>query len=571
MARITDPLSRMGASFEFLEEPGRLPVRVTGGGLRPFSYQLPVASAQLKSALLLAGLVGGVEVDLTEPGRSRDHTERMLVGLGVDLRSGSGPAGWEVSLGRPPSSLPALDLDVPGDFSSAAFLILLGLLAPEGNTLVVRSVGLNDTRTGLLGVLEQMGARVEVEMRPGGSAGEPIGDLVVHGTRLSACRVGGAEMPRFIDEVPILAVGAARAEGVTRIEGAAELRVKETDRIGALVTNLRALGVEVEELEDGLEIQGSDMPLVGTVQSFGDHRIAMAFGVLGALPGNEIEIEGSDTASVSFPGFWEMLSQVKASLFGVTRSGGKTSSSGGEARSAQEDAPVTGPLHRERPIVTLDGPAGSGKSTTAREIARRLGFRHLDSGALYRALTYALMSSGVPEEEWPRLPLEELDRFRIWLDPDGGRFKVMLGDQVLDQELRTPEVTALVSPLSALPAVRAWLLEAQRRAGSEGGLVADGRDMGTVVFPDAEVKIFLTADLRERARRRFLERTGRPPSRQEVSQEAQKIRERDERDSGRAVAPLRKAQTAIEVDTSELTFEAQVEVIIRHVKALTKE
>ncbi|MCJ7628409.1 MAG: (d)CMP kinase [Longimicrobiales bacterium] len=221
------------------------------------------------------------------------------------------------------------------------------------------------------------------------------------------------------------------------------------------------------------------------------------------------------------------------------------------------------------PIITLDGPAGSGKSTTAREVARRLGYRHLDSGALYRALTFALLSAGVGEEEWAQLSQEAFDRYRIWLRPAGTRFQVLLGDQLLEAELRTPEVTARVSPLSALPAVRAWLLDAQRRAGSEGALVADGRDMGTVVFPDAEVKIFLTANLNERACRRFLERQGEPPSGQEVVEEAARIQERDERDSGRAVAPLRKAEGAIEVDTTFLSFEAQVEVIINHVKALT--
>jgi cytidylate kinase len=203
-------------------------------------------------------------------------------------------------------------------------------------------------------------------------------------------------------------------------------------------------------------------------------------------------------------------------------------------------------------------------------VARRLGYRHLDSGALYRALTFALLSAGIPEEDWPTLPREALDRFPIRLRPAGARFEVLLDDRVLDEELRTPEVTARVSPLSAIPAVRAWLLEAQRQAGEDGGLVADGRDMGTVVFPDAEVKIFLTAELPERANRRFLERKGRVPTPPESEEEARKIRERDERDSHRAVAPLRKATGAIEVDTSNMSFEAQVDVIVNHVKALTE-
>jgi len=223
---------------------------------------------------------------------------------------------------------------------------------------------------------------------------------------------------------------------------------------------------------------------------------------------------------------------------------------------------------RRHPIITLDGPAGSGKSTTAREVARRLGFRHLDSGALYRALTFALLSAGIPEGEWPGLSAEILDRFSIRLRPVEGRFQVLLGDRVLEEELRSPEVTAGVSPLSALPAVRAWLLEAQRRAGEEGGLVADGRDMGTVVFPHAEVKVFLIADLRERARRRFLERENRNPSPEELVVEAGRIQERDARDSGRQLAPLKKADGALEVDTSDLSFEAQVSIIVNFVRNL---
>ncbi len=222
------------------------------------------------------------------------------------------------------------------------------------------------------------------------------------------------------------------------------------------------------------------------------------------------------------------------------------------------------------PVVTLDGPAGSGKSSTARAVAERLGFRHLDSGALYRALTFALLSAGIPEEEWANLSGQELDGFRIELKPGEGRFLVVLGGRVLEEELRTPEVTARVSPLSAIPGVRAWLLGAQQRAGETGGVVADGRDMGTVVFPGAEVKIYLTAKLEERARRRFLEREGRVPGPVELREEGHRIQERDTRDEGRALAPLKKPDEALEVDTSELSFEAQVELILRHVRTLTE-
>jgi len=547
MGRITDPLSAMGARFEFLEAAGHLPIRVRGGRLEAMEYRLPMASAQVKSALLLAGLVGGVKVSLREPWRSRDHTERMLRAGGVDVRSTREVGGWGVRLVGKTDHLPALDMDVPGDFSSAAFFLVLALLGGARGPLVLEGVGLNPTRTGLLPVLLRMGGQVSVENARGEEQGEPLGDLVVEASELEGTSVGEDEIPGLIDEVPVLAVAALRARGETRITGARELRVKETDRIRALVENFRTLGVEAEELEDGLALEGTDRALSGRVRSYGDHRIAMAFGILGALPGNQIEIDEPAVASVSFPGFWNLMEHVRGD------------------RPILRDAGDSG----RPPVITLDGPAGSGKSSTAREVARRLGYRHLDSGALYRALTFALLSSDVQEEEWPNLSAEELDRFPVHLEVSGDGLLVMLGERVLESELRSPEVTARVSPLSALPAVRSWLLEAQRRAGRRGGLVADGRDMGTVVFPDAEVKIFLTARLEERARRRFLEREGRVPGPRELAREEEKIQERDTRDSGRSVAPLRKPDDALEVDTSDLSFEAQVQVIVDRVKTLT--
>lgn len=560
MARVTDPLGTMGAEFTFLEAEDRLPLRVRGGSLSELTYRLPVASAQLKSALLLAGLVGRVPVHLVEPHRSRDHTERMLSASGCRVTSEPGEGGWQVDLPSPPESLEPQDLEVPGDFSSAAFFLLLGLLRQGAEPLVLEGVGLNETRTGLLPVLGRMGAELEIENRRGSDAGEPLGDLVVTPSHLVACEVGAEEVPGLIDEVPILAAGAARARGLTRITGAGELRVKETDRLKAMVENLRAVGVEAEELEDGMEIQGTDGPLEGAVKSYGDHRIAMAFGVLGALPGNRIRVEGRSVVGVSFPGFWELLARAGEHV----RSAGQAPSETPETRGGEGFRKGV----RRPSVITLDGPAGSGKSTTAREVARRLGFLHLDSGALYRALTYALLSVEIPEERWSELSPEELGRFDIRLDAEDGELRVLLDGRVLTRELRTKEVTEKVSPLSALPAVRHWLLDAQRRAASKGGLVADGRDMGTVVFPDANLKVFLTATLKERARRRFLEREARAPGPGEVEGEARSIERRDSRDSGRAVAPLRKPEGALEVDTSNLSFEAQVEVILRAAKNL---
>jgi cytidylate kinase len=212
-------------------------------------------------------------------------------------------------------------------------------------------------------------------------------------------------------------------------------------------------------------------------------------------------------------------------------------------------------------VITLDGPAGSGKSTTAREVARRLGFRHLDSGALYRGMAYALLSSR-GAESWETLTEEDLRALPLRLQPMEGGFEIHLAGRPLRGELRTQDVTSHASRLARLRPVRASLLELQRSAGARGGLVADGRDMGTVVFPDADVKVFLVAELEERARRRFLERTGMEPDPDEVRGEADAIAERDRQDSERVHAPLRKPEGALELDTTRLSFAEQVEAVV---------
>jgi cytidylate kinase len=219
-------------------------------------------------------------------------------------------------------------------------------------------------------------------------------------------------------------------------------------------------------------------------------------------------------------------------------------------------------------VVTLDGPAGSGKSTTAREVARLLGFRHLDSGAIYRAITFALLESGPPPDAWPALSEADVRALGVGVTPTAVGFDVHLAKRVLGPELRTERVTGHVSQLAGLAAVRAALLGVQRDAGRAGRLVADGRDMGTVVFPDAEVKVFLVAALPERARRRLRERGVRSPSEREVRAEAEAIALRDDRDSTREASPLRRPEGALVVDTTRLTVAEQVQAIVRHVRAV---
>lgn len=303
MRRVARPLAQMGARFAFERDDG-LPMTITGGDLAPLHFVSPTASAQVKSALLLAGLVAGVPVRVDEPVRSRDHTERLLAALGVPLAVDDDGVALE-----PVARIAPLDLRIPADPSSAMFPLAVALL--RGRALVLEGVLVNPTRTGALGVLARMGAQVTLadERLEGG---EPVADLhVAPATGLRATTIGGAEIPSLIDEVPMLACLAARAEGETLITDANELRVKESDRIAAVVANLRAIGVDAEERADGLVVRGSDRPLAGHVVTHGDHRIAMAFGVLGAVPGNAITLDDPACVDVSYPGFWHDLALVR--------------------------------------------------------------------------------------------------------------------------------------------------------------------------------------------------------------------------------------------------------------------
>ncbi|HEU4584849.1 MAG TPA: 3-phosphoshikimate 1-carboxyvinyltransferase [Gemmatimonadaceae bacterium] len=301
MQRIARPLGAMGARFDFERGDG-LPMRITGGALTPISWTSEAASAQIKSAILLAGVAAGVSVEVREPSRSRDHTERMLAAQGAKVVVDGSTVRLEQGAN---DRLEPLCITVPADPSSAAFLAALAALADEG-AIELPQVCLNPTRTGFFRALELMGARVETtETRREG--GEDVGTVVVHASPLAGIELPVGDVPSMIDELPLLACVASRAEGTTRVRGAAELRVKESDRIALVVSNLRAIGVEAEEAPDGFTVHGSDTPLEGSVRTHGDHRIAMAFGVLGAIPGNRIEIDDPSCVSVSYPAFWDDL------------------------------------------------------------------------------------------------------------------------------------------------------------------------------------------------------------------------------------------------------------------------
>lgn len=302
MQRVTRPLALLGARFEFESGDG-LPLTIHGGGHDGFTWRSETASAQVKSALLLAGLVADVPVEVHEPHVTRDHTERMLRARGVDVRTEDGV----VTL-HPTGRLDAASMDVPGDPSSAAFFASLSALA-AGGTLSIEHVCVNPSRSGAFAVLSRMGALVAFEDE-GTDGGEPVARIVVSPRPLVATTIAPHEIPSLIDELPVLACVAARVDGETRVTGAAELRVKESDRITAVVRNLVAIGADAEELQDGFVVRGSDRPLRGRIHTCGDHRVAMAFGVLGALDGNEIDVDDRECVAVSYPGFWSDLARV---------------------------------------------------------------------------------------------------------------------------------------------------------------------------------------------------------------------------------------------------------------------
>jgi len=303
MRRIADPLRAMGATVE-LAPHGGLPMRVEGAKLNGIDHESSVASAQIKSSILLAAVLAGVRASVREPSRSRDHTEKMLSARGVAVRQ----QGNAVSV-APGQRLKPLNVSVPADPSSAAFFIALALMADEGE-IRLTDVGLNETRTGFLRVAMRMGGRIAISDRRT-EGGEEVGTIVAMPSHLQATEVSAAEVPSLIDELPLFACLASRAQGESVVQGAEELRVKESDRIMAIVSNLTAIGATAEELDDGFKVTGNRAPLRGKVETHADHRIAMSFGVLGALPGNEITVDDPDCVGVSFPGFWKELERVR--------------------------------------------------------------------------------------------------------------------------------------------------------------------------------------------------------------------------------------------------------------------
>ncbi|MDY6940285.1 MAG: 3-phosphoshikimate 1-carboxyvinyltransferase [Cyanobacteriota bacterium] len=302
MSRVVKPLERMGAKIWGRDGGKIAPLAVLGGQLEPMHYRSPIASAQVKSCILLAGLGVEGETTVTEPALSRDHSERMLRAFGADIRVDRDTHSVTVT---GPAQLKGQEVVVPGDISSAAFWLVAASIVP-GSELTIENVGVNPTRTGILDALEMMGADITLENRHE-VAGEPVADLHVRHTQLQACQLSGDLIPRTIDEIPILAVAATFARGTTVIRDAAELRVKESDRLAVMAAQLNRMGARVTERADGLEIEGGT-PLTGTqVDSHNDHRIAMSLAIAALMAKDATTIVRAEAASISYPDFTDTL------------------------------------------------------------------------------------------------------------------------------------------------------------------------------------------------------------------------------------------------------------------------
>jgi 3-phosphoshikimate 1-carboxyvinyltransferase len=305
MERIVKPLTLMGAKIWGRDGGKRLPLAIQGNKLSAIQYQLPIASAQVKSAILLAGLYADGETEIIEPTPTRDHTERMLSYFGAEFEKN----GMSVKI-KNQKLLKGGEVQVPADISSAAFFIVAALINPNSDVLI-KNVGINPHRTGILEILKQMGGDIEI-LNERELNGEPVGDILTRSSTLNSTEIKGDIIPKAIDELPVIAAAGCFAEGETIIKDAKELRVKETDRIRAMTTELRKLGAEVEELDDGMIIKGKGMLKGAKCSSWGDHRIAMALAVAGTRAQGITEIEDAECVSVSFPGFFDVMKKLRS-------------------------------------------------------------------------------------------------------------------------------------------------------------------------------------------------------------------------------------------------------------------
>jgi 3-phosphoshikimate 1-carboxyvinyltransferase len=525
MKRVITPLEQMGVRFT-TNAAQTLPMAMQGSSsLLPITYTLPVASAQVKSAIMLAAMNIAGKTTVIEPVATRDHTERMFQAVGIPVSVEKKADGTHITVtGQPKLTYQDREMHVPGDPSSAAFLTVAALIT-EGSDITLRHICLNDTRIGVYHSLREMGADITFE-NPREVQGEPVADLRVRHSRLKGITVPRERAPSMIDEYPVLAMAAACAEGKTSLLGLEELRVKESDRFAAIVEGLRACGVSVDVNGDDMVVHGSASIAGGaTIATRLDHRIAMSFLVLGLRAEKAITVDDIGAINTSFPSFIRLM------------------------REAGADIHVASHLHMPLPlrrksdarfVVAIDGPAASGKGTLARRLADHFNVPHLDTGSLYRAVALRLLAhQGDPNVE---------------ADAVEAATSITLHD-LSNPRLRDEQVGNIASIVSAMPKVRQALLEFQRDfAAEDGGAILDGRDIGTVVSPDALVKIFITASIEARAERRHKELQNQGI---EVVYESvlRDLMARDKRDSERQAAPLVPAPDAILIDSTGMSVE----------------
>lgn len=550
MRRVTGPLEKLGAKFEWLGEKDCLPVRVTGTKLPPIEFTETLGSAQVKSAVILAALASQTSLTLNEPIPSRDHTENMLRFAGVALNKEKSGDGFRISL-APDQKIEARDYKIWGDVSSAAFFAVGASLIPESEVLL-RGLLLNPYRDAYLHALRQMGAFVEI-LPQRAECGERGGDVLVRHAQLKGIALDPKVIPALIDEIPVLTVAGTFAQGRFSYRNAKELRVKESDRIAIMAKNLNGVGVKTEEFEDGMAVEGNPQhTLVGKIESDMDHRIVMSFEIANLLNGGKLQIEGKEWVQTSFPSFYEKLKSI--------------------LRSPEINSGATEGVPQ---VVTIDGPAGSGKSTVAYMLAKQLGFNQIDSGALYRAFTYA----GFQEFErlkiggpWPKAVAEDeglvsyLKAILLELKfSDDGKQHVFVEGKELTHELRSPEIAGRIKPVADARYLRERVREVLVAAAQKYSLVADGRDMGTGVFTEARFKFFLTADSRTRAERRLAEFREKSPS-ITLEEVERQIIERDRDDATREFGGLRPADTAIFIDTSSHSQEQVADLMLAYIR-----
>ena len=509
MDRVAEPLGLMGATVTGQGERCLPPVRVRGGALRGIDWTSKVASAQVKSAVILAGLSAEGTTTVREAVTTRTHTEEMLAEAGADLTVEPWGEGRVVHVRA--SSLKPVDRTVPGDPSASAFFAVAGCVVP-GSAVDVAGVYHGPARLGYVAVLQRMGA--SITLVPGAP-----GTTTIRATSgpLTAAEVRASEIPS-LDEIPALAVAAAVATGTTVFTDVGELRVKEVDRLVAVAAMVEAFGARATIDGDTLAVTGVGGALRGgRFDSRGDHRMAMAAAVAGlaAHPGERSLITGFGAVETSYPAFAADLERLTA-----------------------------GPGAPRALLVAIDGPAGAGKSTVSTAVAARLGVDRLDTGAMYRAVAALALELGTaPDDSEAVAALAGASTIEV-----GER--VTIDGHDVTGRIRSPEVGRAVSVVAANAAVRRHLVERQRAwAAAHGGGVVEGRDIGSVVFPGAELKVYLTASPEERARRRD-------------DEAPEGVARRDRIDSTRDASPLREAEDAHRLDTTGRTVQDVVEEVL---------